>query len=280
MDSLTHLYLADALISMSSGNNEATACALLPQIDRAPAYYHRLFAHPFSQGSRIIGLAESILWPQQDGTVDNTRSYSNLDGSTRYLAERLRADRNRIHGYMQKYNEVSGRGLRWRASKDQKAMALAFTSHAYQDMFNNPIQAFLPYSPFPSGRWELFERTGGLDFRSVLYQRQNIEELRYQLFGRNEWNIAYPTSVLIEAVVRRTAASCTSRISEEIIGKACADLGIQVGIHDSHVITEAMEFLDWHERFLDELIYKFSRSIRSSGDPEWIGDGRISRTEN
>jgi len=268
MDSLSHLYLADALLNVTSGDLAAVPCALLPQIDRVPAYYHRLYAHQFRQAPGLLDAAWSSLW-------DRARENSQEDveeGRSGYFSRRIRHDSSRIAGYTRKFSVDSGRHLEWRRPDDRRAMALALCSHTYQDIYNNPIQAFLPYSPHASGAWSLWSRIDGLEFRWVLYQRQNIQELREELFSAPEWSVRLGSAALIEAVVRRTAAACAAEISEQIIAASCGDLSVDTRETDPRELSEALDLLRWHEDRLESLIAKYSIPTRSILTPTWAGD--------
>src|SRR5262245_657820 len=96
MDSLTHLHFAGRLLGVADLDQAALACALFPQLDRVPAYYHRLYAHQFAQIPRMIEAAIASDWWSEDYVARTTGDYF-----TRRLAE----DRARILRYVRSYQE-------------------------------------------------------------------------------------------------------------------------------------------------------------------------------
>lgn len=246
MDSATHVLLGRALLKTASAQEAALPFSLFPQIDRSPACFHRMYAHPFAQFADMRQAANGSYWSESEADDEDAEQTE----AQRYFRRRLLEDRARIATH------VAVVGGPTEAPSDALSCAIAFASHAYQDVFNNPIQAFLPFSSYPCATWDLWNEIDGIEFRRVLYLEGAVEELRIELFSAPEWNTLIPGEDLGEALVRRTAAYSAVALGEEVIEQACTSLGLSGGSLEG--VRAACEFLEWHEVVLTGLIRKFS----------------------
>src|SRR6266480_754455 len=101
MDSLTHVYFAHKLLQMAGANKSAAVCSLFPQIDRQPAYFHRMYGHPFLQISRLADIGSQVY---RTGAVA-----TNLAGD--YAAERFLQERDRMIGYVRQFEAETGQRI-------------------------------------------------------------------------------------------------------------------------------------------------------------------------
>jgi hypothetical protein len=252
VDSDTHVRLAERLLQTTDGDLGALPFSLFPQIDRSPAYLHRMFAHPFHQFPLISHVATATLWCG-DGTERDVPEHD-----FEYVRRRLSEEIDRIRGHIAKWTSVDDLFSKGRVPLSDSA-AVAFASHAYQDVFNNPVQAFAPWSPYPCGAWALWEQVGPIDFRRRLYLQENIDSLRADLFSRPDWNARFSTEAIVEAIVRRTAHYSVVPVDESIVIMACQQLGVVPRGANQDEVREAIEFLSWHEDVLGGLIVEYSK---------------------
>lgn len=247
MDSITHLHFAYRLLSMTGGDPSAAVCSLFPQIDREPAYFHRMYGHPFFQARLVTDIGLRLY-----GT--NATGEGECDP---YVARRFVADRLRMAEFFQSFQEDMGFSCQ-QFRPDRLSAVMAFCSHTYQDVFNNPMQAFLPLSVFPCGKWELWQDLGPVQFRRVLYHPDNISRLREEVFGSRLWDRRLNPGALVHAMIRRTAEFSVARLNDGIIDEAVDSLQLDV-TYDSSDLAAAEQFLKEHEDALEAAIRKYSR---------------------
>src|ERR1043166_1144144 len=118
MDSLTHLYFADRLLRMTGQNRAAGVASLFPQIDRVPAYFHRMYGHPIEMITRLLPVGEAVYWG------------GNARGDA-YVIGRFRRERARMRGFEKGYWAKVGQPLP-RVKPDRTSIVIAWLSHVYQ----------------------------------------------------------------------------------------------------------------------------------------------------
>lgn len=251
MDSLTHIYFAHKLLIITGGDPTAAVCSLFPQIDREPAYYHRMYAHPFSQISK---LAEIGRYVYKFGEIQE--GYDNS-----YAWKRFLSDRARMRSFAQDFEEENQ--LHWsNFDPDRMSILIAYVSHTYQDIFNNPMQAFLPQWTYPSGQWELWSSLGSMDFRTILYSPKNIAAFREEFFRDRLWAVNLDGASLIKAMINRTALASALPIPPFLTDTTFAVLEINSPVSES-TVKMAEEFLIEHEQLLSNMMRKYSRTYMS-----------------
>ena len=245
-------------MEIGGGDRSATRAALYPQIDRIPAYYHRMMAHPFPRAAEVV-----------DASI---RIQANSVPPAGYYETRLAADHDRVEAYIRRYEDEAGSPLGC-GTASRESLIVACISHTYHDIFNNPMQGFLPGSPTPCGQWELWLEVEQRDYRRHLYQEERIERLRSDLFDDEHWPTAgyYGLAALAEAMVIRTANAALVPIARELIDNAIESLGFQQRAESAEV-ADACEFFEAHEVLLVELIREHSRPLTRDEAERWAGD--------
>lgn len=255
MDSLTHVFFAYKLLESSGQDTAAAICSLFPQIDRKPAYLHRMYAHPFF---KIRKLAECGADVYKNGRI-------RAGCEDRYEWIRFMEERSRIISFGKEFGNVSGLCLP-EFDPDIRSVLIAYVSHTYQDIFNNPMQAFLPHSVYPCGKWKLWTELDP-DFRIVLYQPSVIGDFRSEFFNDNIWRTRLDPTALIYAMIDRTESASVAKLRGEMVENAFESLGLNLDSGGSE--TKLAEgFLIEHEALLETLIKKYSSMAKS-------GVGRI-----
>ena len=255
MDSLTHLHFAYRLLQIVNGNTSAAVCSLFPQIDRIPAYFHRMYAHPYSQMGRLGEIGSCIF---KHGTVP--QRFQNT-----YEGDRFLADRARMQSFLGEFESDAGLP-RTQFNPDSLSVTLAFVSHTYQDTFNNPIQAFLPYSVFPCAQWRLWTEIDPIHFRTRLYAPNNISAFRKEFFENSLWSTRLDGPSLVKAMIAQTALASVVPLPSEFVDSAYESLGITSGCEPGQM-KEAEDFLREHESLLSILIRKYSDPGRKMARP-------------
>lgn len=257
MDSMTHIYFAANLLKVANLDQRAIACSLFPQIDRTPAYYHRLYAHSIAKAAPIVEASRKAYWVS-GGSPDEES----------YFETRLRDDKERIRRYV----EASPYYIDDEEVPSDLSMRLSFVSHLYNDQFNNPIQAFVPYSVYPSGAWKLWESIDAAEFRWYLYERAAIDDFRSETFAGAEWKTENHGEALMAAMITRLAESSAVPIEKDAVHAALRSVSAEEALGTKEH-KEADELLQEHEERVCSLIRKFSEPRDFGGSRYWAGHG-------
>lgn len=246
MDSLTHIYFAHKLLSMTGGDPAAAVCSLFPQIDREPAYYHRMYAHPFFQISKLSEIGTYVY-----------KHTAVKDGNDSYAWRRFYADLSRMRSFVQTFEQETQLNIS-NFNPDRLSVLIAYVSHTYQDIFNNPMQGFLPHWVYPSGQWKLWSELGAIDFRTALYTPENISAFREEFFASPLWKVTLDGTALIKAMINRTAAASALEIPLKIVDNAFDSLELDLPVDNSEV-KAAEQLLIEHEELLSNMMRKYSQ---------------------
>lgn len=231
MDSQTHTLLAARLLHLADSPLDTVGCALLPQIDRQPAYLHRLYAHALSKANGLISKYHEL-------------SLGKIVDRDDYESERIRAEVPRFERHIRYAQERTG-GVTKTGVWHQGPARLAFVSHLYSDLFNNPVQAFAPWNWMPSGAWNLWAELGSLEFRPVLYDANSIKHLHNEVFPAELWTGRFSADQVTAAMIKRLADHSASRLSERLVEQAT--VAVLEDMPKSADVSEAVEFLVQHE---------------------------------
>ncbi|MFD6309393.1 hypothetical protein ACFYY9_34620 [Streptomyces nigra] len=261
MDSMTHIYFAANLLRVSGHNYRAVDCSLFPQMDRRPAYYHRLYAHSIAKAVPVIEAANRVYWQLEEDEESIQPSG--------YFETRLLEERDRIRSYTEKSPFGGGNTY----PPPTPAQHLAFVSHIYNDQFNNPVQAFAPFSVYPSGAWQLWEELGGAEFRWYLYDKRAIEALRAEVFAGDEWDVRIPAEALTAAMIGRLAKSGSAMIDQDAVRSAMEAVDVDKA-RSTGAYRDAMELLSIHDARLMAAMKRHSHPLESATvDRIWAGQG-------
>ena len=142
MDHITHLVMAYKLLKSCGCHPGSSIHSVLPALDREPPHFHRVYAHLISNFPKMLTTSTRIFcnhWPL-DMPVD-TNSYE---------FDRICVDREYYLSLAREASVLAGDDSILEHNRDLVGGGLALLSHLYFDTFNNPVQAFLPDSVFPS----------------------------------------------------------------------------------------------------------------------------------
>jgi hypothetical protein len=252
VDSLTHIYFAHKLLSAVGCHPAAAVCSLFPQIDREPAYFHRMYGHPFFQIGKLAHIGTEVL---EQGRIPP-------EHEEEYPWVRFLEERRRMLSFVEQYELETGASVSDFGAPDRTGVLVAYVSHTYQDIFNNPMQAFLPRFVYPSGKWDLWGSLDAVDFRAALYSPLVIAEFRREFFDDPLWQIDLDANALLAAMIERTAAASTVPVPRALIAAAYDALGTN-GVPRGRDTGRAREFLVEHEHLLTRLIERYSQPERA-----------------
>lgn len=243
MDSVTHVELAIKLLSLAKEEttNALTIASLFPQIDRNPPTLHRLYAHSAFKAEKITDLGLRFFF---------NGNFSEIEKSS-FDHRRFLEDRPRFESYLEK---VAPQTSYQYSNSDLAVGMMGFISHLYLDTYNQPTQAFMPYSIQCCGQWKLWEKIG--DFRLQLYTTDAINELREELFADKLWNDSksFTSAVIIEAMLIQTCKSSQDAIALTVVDKVMKHLAINND--DRKEVAKACNFFTEFEALLFKLHLK------------------------
>ena len=243
VDSETHVVLARHLLRVCDLPQTSCRAALYPQLDRQPAYFHRNIAH------NLFVLSDVLIASRTKSELSDWKEAPDLQT---YYSIRLTHEKARINRWIEKTKS----GEEDNRPAERIGDVLGYISHLYNDTFNNPVQAFVPNMPMPSGQWSLFAKRSPGYLRWHLYLKPGvIEDIRLSHFASSEWkNLDFKASALIYAMIRRLAALADHADDNELINAASDALQLSSSevIHANVQVCE--DFLLWHERDLMQRI--------------------------
>jgi hypothetical protein len=158
--------------------------------------------------------------------------------------------------HSQYFEEIGERAPQY--APDFDSVVLSYVSHVYQDVFNNPMQAFLPRSVYPCGKWEFWAELDFVNFRTTLYADENIRAFRSEMYSAALWQRKLRLPPLLRAMLSRTAATSIVSIPQSLVNEAYEALGVRGDVSSSE-LSECEEFLVAHENLMMLLIKKYSR---------------------
>lgn len=236
MDSRTHVEFAAKLLALAGADPALSLVSLFPQIDRHPPTLHRMYAHTVFKAQAVTQTGLRVL------SDDHSENLQHAFEVRRFQEEKAR------------FLSYAGTE-RWPLPGfdliDHEAVILAYVSHLYLDIYNQPTQPFAPQSVHCSGQWALWEKLG--DFRLQLYTTPSIDGLRRDLFTNGLWQTAKfcPAIVLTQAMLVRMCAHSLGRISETLVAPAMRAMGLPVVARQELATAEA--FLVAFENVLNAL---------------------------
>jgi hypothetical protein len=239
MDTLTHIEFAQSLLHSARASDWHAIACLFPQIDREPPTLHRLHAHALRKAPWLTRMGLNALAGATDEAV----------ATCRYEWERFHIEKPRLLTYAERF------ALTRTEEIDSLAGQVAFVSHLYLDTFNQPVQAFTPFTAAGSGQYALWERLG--DFRKELYVGPAITDLRAEFRQRTPVarHSASPALWLRAMTWRLRDLSLTPidpRLVEEI-ARACAwpQVDASACVETVHVLIDTETLLtELHEKYL------------------------------
>jgi hypothetical protein len=175
---------------------------------------------------------------------------ADLASTNTYATKRFHEEKPRIAAY-----DPSVKIQRSDLNDDgYQAALLAYLSHLHLDTFNQPVQAFVPWTSRCSGQWELWDKIG--DFRYRLYVQQVVDGLRKELFEHKIWTQCdFNPSELSFAICQRLVALSEADLDKGLAVNAMEQLGLSM---DGNV-DQANEYLREVEELISGLHIRYLR---------------------
>jgi len=257
MDHVTHISMAYKLLEVCDLDKTATIYSLLPAIDRIPDHYHRLYAHivnnfPCALVSALQVFADHRV--ERFWRFENGGHYEQKIDEQSYVFQRVKEDKDYFMNIIKSVNPLIGEFSSLPPSRDIVSAAVALLSHIYFDTFNNPVQAFLPDSVYPSGQWDFWANVGYMKFRERFYVENVIQNFRKQLFESSIWNIKLEPFTLIKSMMIRMGDLSRPGIEYEIVDNKIRDFLRLLDCNEYLRPDKELKFCKALEKTIEQLI--------------------------
>lgn len=248
MDSVTHLYVANFFLEKTDSNIGASIYSLLPIIDRKPPHFHRLFGHCIINFPEMLQIAIDII--SQSKNINN----NNLINEKKiYIHQRLNEEFSDMKKLCSNIQYIDKKKLVMFSKNFDEAL-LALMSHIYIDVFNNPVQVFVPNSVYCSGQWDFWKEIDFNYFRKELYKEEKLHHFWKDLIEM-DINIErkFSKQALVQAQMIRLGQLSIPLINHTIIKDFLSLLKIN---ESQEQIFDALDFCLKFENNFKHLIKK------------------------
>jgi len=275
MDWGTHVVLAYKALQACDLEKGAAVYANLPAIDSKPPEFHRVYAHIIENMPTILDAALDIFGSKLAGEGDLQKLKTHFDSKISELKVQLdkaetsskREIEKRIYAYTRILEEsptflrltkeavpLVGDSDVAKMSSDKLSAGVSLISHIYFDTFNNPVQAFLPYSSLPAAHWDLWDQVDYMKFREDFYKAENINKFRKQIADDDIWDIKLKPGALIKAMIIRNGEQGRPAIPYESIDWVIRKFLRYMNIVEYQRVDKEVKFLRKLEERINEII--------------------------
>ncbi len=284
MDWQTHVVLSARLLKCCGLDLGAALYANLPVIDAQPSHYHRVYAHILCNQPSILEAAMDLLGSpaMQQGDFGALRAYAArviAELRAKLAAAKAWAERNELEKSIYAYARVAEEAATFRELADKAAeivgdaavsrftgdrmsAAVSLASHLFFDVYNNPVQAFLPDSPYCSAQWEFWGQVDYLRFRGEFYSEPHISDFRRWAIALPLWQTRLGPAKLIKAIIIRLGELGQPAIHYEVIDWAIRTFLRYLDVNDYQKVDVEIAFCRELERLITRWIAeRFPKSI-------------------
>lgn len=246
MDHVTHLVLAYKLLKSCGCHPGSSIHSVLPALDREPAHFHRVYAHLISNFPKMLTTSTQIFcnhWPL--GLPIDKKSYE---------YDRISVDREYYLSMVKETSVLVGDDSILEFSQRQVGGGLALLSHLYFDTYNNPVQAFLPESVYPSGQWDFWKTVDYMLFRTKFYTDKAVSIFRKGVLDSDVWNVTVDPFRMIKAVIIRLGDMCIPMPGYEVVDLKIKEYLGFLGYNKYERVIKELQFCRELETEIEALI--------------------------
>ncbi|MFQ5839265.1 MAG: hypothetical protein ACE5HK_00920 [Candidatus Methylomirabilales bacterium] len=278
MDWGTHVIVAAKLMESCGLEKGAAIYSDLPVIDIKPAHFHRVYAHILGKFPGILDVALELFalpeLPQRD--FDGLTQWAEAKSKDlETFAEKLpahdqagrRAIEEKVYAYRRIAEEAPGFVAHLQAARDlvgdpdivkpsvdKLAAAVSLVSHPYFDVWNNPVQFFLPDCAYGSAKWDFWTGLDYMRFRGDFYKPESIMAFRQAIIKSPTWSMPLRPEALIKAIIIRMGEMGAPTIPYEIVDMGIRDFLRYLDVQEYQRVDKELEFCHRLEDEIAELI--------------------------
>ena len=279
MDWGTHVVLAAKLLESCGLDKGSAIYSVIPVIDKEPPHFHRVYAHILANQPEFLEVAMELFSSQElkdrDFPALNKRVKAEVQDLRREL-ESVRSNgynarhhiENKIYAYERITEEapvfvehadaavdiVGDKGIR-NITRHKMSAAVSLLSHLYFDLWNNPVQVFLPESSYCSAQWKFWTDIDYMRFRSDFYKPTSINAFRKEIVASPVWNTRVRPEAMIKAMIIRLGEGGQPSIPYEVVDQGIRDFMRYMDINDYQRADEELEFCHKLENTIRESIF-------------------------
>lgn len=147
-------------------------------------------------------------------------------------------------------------------STDKLSAGVSLITHIFFDTFNNPVQAFLPYSSVASGHWDLWDQIDYLNFRTEFYSEGNIESFRKEIANDTIWDVRPKPEALLKAMIIRVGEQGRPAIAYEAIDWVIRKFLRYMDINEYQRVDREIKFLrSLEQKIIEAIKTRFPKEI-------------------
>jgi len=286
MDWGTHVVLAAKILGICGLNKGGAIYSNLPAIDSKPPEYHRVYAHILENQPEILDASLEVFSTKAMAERDFDKL--NQDFAARIAEFQGKMDeattsddrnhwRRRVYAYQRILEEAPafsrllddagtllGDDDVTQVTQDKLSAGVSLITHIFFDTFNNPVQAFIPYSSLVSAQWDFWDQIDYLKFRQEFYNSENINAFRKTLSNDDIWNIKLKPAALIKAMIIRIGEQGRPAIPYEAIDWTIRKFLRYMDIDDYQRVDKELKFLVRLEhKIIDVITSRFQKEAET-----------------
>jgi hypothetical protein len=276
----THVVLSAKLLESCGLEKGSAIYSVIPVIDKEPPHFHRVYAHILSNQPEFLDVAIELFGSEEVKTRNFEalgRKVENKIGELRKelqsisangLEERRRLE-NKIYAYKRITEEtptfvqhaemagqIVGDSSVSQISQDKMSAAVSLLSHIYFDLWNNPVQVFLPECSYCSAQWKFWDNVDYMKFRSEFYKPENISAFRREIAQSPVWNCRLKPEALIKALIIRLGELSEPSVPYETVDMGIRDFMRYMDINEYQRADRELEFCHALENTIQEIIFR------------------------
>ncbi len=246
MDWGSHIVLASKLLGSCGLDRGAAIYSNLPAIDSKPAHFHRVYAHILENLPVILDAGIDVF---NGSEYKDYKSYQE-----EYAYTRIRGEYDEFLKLTREGSVLLDDDSVAIISSDKMSAAVSLVSHLFFDLFNNPVQAFLPYNSRPSAQWDFWDSIDYMKFRGEFYNEENIIDFRIRIAESNVWDGDYSPAKMIKAMIVRIGEMAEPSITYEVVDNAVRKFLRYMDINEYLRIDKELAFCHRVEKNIVEII--------------------------
>ncbi len=280
MDWGTHVVLAAKLLESCDLEKGAAIYSIIPVIDKEPPHFHRVYAHILENQPDFLDVAIEVFngggGDCHNSTALNRRKDEKISQFEKEMAalspddyEGKRILEKKIYAHRRIVEETPGFLSHaedavdivedesvGKISKDKISAAVSLLSHTYFDVWNNPVQVFLPNSSYCSAQWGFWDKVDYMKFRGDFYKPENIIPFRKEIASSKVWDTKLKPLAMIKSMIIRLGELGQPAVPYEIVDMGVRDFLRYLNIDEYQRADEELEFCHRLENEIHEIIYK------------------------
>jgi len=276
----THVVLAAKLLESCGLDNGSAIYSVIPVIDKEPPHFHRVYAHILANQPEFLDVAMEVFDCPEVKNRDFTGLNKRVENAVRDLKRQLESIQsngyderhhieNKIYAYKRIAEEapifirhaeaavdiVGDKNIQ-NISRHKMSAAVSLLSHIYFDLWNNPVQVFLPVSSYCSAQWEFWTDIDYMRFRSEFYKPASINAFRKEIAASPVWNKKLKPEAMIKAMIIRAGEGGKPNIPYEVVDQGIRDFMRYMNINDYQRADAELAFCHDLENTIREIIYR------------------------